>query len=417
MKHLTCGYKQSSNIIPNSYNLFYSINGNEKTKKKIDLDPDFKGGYKTKPIKINKYDGATEFNFNFTLVAKRMKVPEEHLLIEHFHFELLEALMPPPIAHIEVINHNNTSTNGVFVILTLPRELEKISNHLLFHTRLKATEENDSEWMENILSDLQCDDGKVFVPLMKLKYANTDYQFRVRIKSKTSDEKSPKTWSEYREIFFKTTPKQPEKLPHVCRNCFSIMDNGNIFVYWMEVPKFYQNGDNFMYELRIKNEKDHEVERNSLKRASYMIPNSINVSKVEIFSVNALGRSEHHKTLHISNKNNKSILRIKKELFSDFGYKLSWKTRDNLDDIESFTIIWCKQRNELPNQCDSAIRFETISREMTEFYLNTSQSTESFQFGIAVNRANNVASGFEWAKCTASRPDGNMRNFHYLNFQ
>lgn len=417
MKHLTCGFKQSSNIIPNNYNLFYSVNGNERTRKKIELDPDFKGGYRSKAIKINKYEGTSELNFNFTLVAKRMKIPEEELLVESFHFELLEALMPPPIANIEVINQNNTDTNNVVVILTLPRELEKVSNHLMFHIRLKARDENDSEWMENILSDLKSEGDKVFVPLMDLKYANTDYQFKVRTKSKTSNEKVPKVWSEYREKFFKSNPKHPEKLPHVCRNCFSIMDNGNIFVYWMEVPKFYQNGDNFEYELRIKNERDHEVNRINLKRASYMIPTSINVSKVEIFCVNSIGRSEHHKALHITSKNSKSHLRIKKELFSDFGYKLSWKTRDHLNDIESYTVIWCKQRNELPNQCDGPITFETIPHERAQFSLNTSQSSDSFQFGIAVNRANNVATGFEWAKCTASRPDGNMRIFHYSNSQ
>lgn len=414
LKHLICGFKQSNNIIPNSYSLFYSKNGNND-KKQIELEPDFKGGYNSKAIKSIKYDGVNNLNFNFSLIAKRMKVAQENLLIENFQFELLEALTPPPIAHITIINQNNTETNAVIVLLTLPRELDKISNHLMFHIRLKAKDESDSEWMENILSDLKRDGDKLLVPLMDLKYANTEYQFRVRIKSKTSDEKLEKVWSEYREKNFKTNTKLPEKLPRVCRNCFSIMDNGNVFVYWMEVPKFYHNGDNFGYELRIRNEKGREVKRISLKKASFMIPSTVNVSKVDIFSINALGRSEHHKTLHISSKNNRNYLRIKKELFSDFGYKLSWKIHDDdTNDIESYTVIWCKQRNELPNQCDGSITFETIPKEKTEFYLNTSQSSESFQFGIALNRINNLPSGFEWAKCTASRPDGKFSENNFF---
>lgn len=409
LKHLSCGFRQSINIIPNSYNLYYSINDNEKSI--VDLDPDFKGGYKSKNIKINEYDGLSRMNFNFSLVAKRMKIPEEEFLTENYHFELLEALTPSPVENIEV----NATSNAASVILTLPVDLKNVTNHLMFNVRIKAKDESDSEWMENILSDLPNEESKVFMSLIDLKYANTFYQFKVRIKSKTSDVKSKKVWSEYREKYFKTNPRQPEKLPRVCRNCFSRMDNGNIFIYWMEVPKFDQNGENFGYELRIKNGSNFEVDKVRLKKASYKISHSVNVSKVEIFSVNELGISEHHRTVHISIKNSKSILRIKKELFSEFGYKLSWKVHDpSLKDIESYTIIWCKQRNELPNQCDGPITYENISHDQTKFYLNTTQSSESLQFGIAVNRANNIVSGFEWAKCTASRPDGNSRkHFNY----
>lgn len=404
LKHLSCGFKQSGNVIPNSYKLFYTINNNERTRKHLDLEPDFKGGYNSKKIKINKYDGQ---HFNFSLVAKRMKTSTDEFLIQTFHMNLLEALIPPPVEDIEVINQNNTKTNDVVVVLKLPRDLEKVSSHLMFDIRLKARDENDSEWMENILSDLHCEGTNAFATLMDLKYANTIYQFKVRIKSKSSNELTGKVWSEYREKVFKTSPKPPEKLPHICRNCFSIMDNGNIFVYWMEVSKFYQNGDNFEYELRLKDEREVEIERVRLKKTAYMIPNIINEKvKVEIYTVNKIGISEHHRTLYVSNKNNKNVLRIKKELFSDFGYMLSWKLLDpDIIDIESYSIIWCKQRNELPNQCDGPIIFENVQQDQTKFYLNTSQL---FQFGVAINRKSNIATGFKWAKCTASSPDGNI---------
>lgn len=296
------------------------------------------------------------------------------------------------------------------VILTLPRGLIKILNRLKFHIMLKALDESSKNWIENIYTDLHNKNNEVFISFEDLKYAYTSYLLKVRLKSKTSED-TDAMWSEFREHRFRTNAKIPETTPNVCRNCFNVMDNGNIFVYWMDVSEFYKNGKNFEYELRIKNKHGIEVNRQRQHKASIMISNSLNSSFIiDLYSVNHVGISPNHSTIHIT-KDTESLVKIKKELFNDFGYKLSWKLRDTYD-VESFTILWCRQRFELPNQCDSSISFVTLPPDQTEFFMNTSHS---IQFGVAVNRANVLNSGFEWAECTASKPDGNcLRVLFYL---
>lgn len=330
-----------------------------------------------------------------------MKVEEDEFLSQYFEMELLETLIPSPIENISVIMHNRTS-NDVTIALTLPSDLEKIASHLKFNVMLKALDESETLWMESILVDLQRKNNEIFVPFFDLKFAYTTYQFKVRIKSKTSLE-TDTMWSDFEEFDFRTNARLPEMTPKICQNCFNVMDNGNIFIYWSEVPRFYQNGENFEYELRIKNERGIELNRIRQNKTFLMLPNSLNDTFIiNLYSINHIGSSQSYSSIRVAHDNEKFV-KIKKELLSDFGYKLSWKLRNGSIFVNSFTILWCRQILELPNQCDSSISFLQLPRDNLEYYLNTS---DSIQFGIAVNRADNISSGFDWAECTASRPDG-----------
>lgn len=347
--------------------------------------------------------------YSFTLHVIRTKAVEgAESLSENFEIELLEALIPPPVENINVIPQNSTS-NDVIVTLTLPRDLQKVSNHLKYSIMIKAQDENDTQWIESEFRGLEKKNNLIEIQFRDLKYAYTTYQFKVRVKSKSSRDED-KMWSIYRETTFTTNPQLPEKTPIICQNCYNIMDNGNIFIYWLEVDKFHRNGKNFGYDVRIKNLEGREVDRGHHKKSYFMLKSPQNKTfTVDIYSVNHIGTSVRHSRLHVVNtERRKSLVKIKKELFSDYGYKLSWKLRDSNDliEIESFTILWCQQRNELPNQCDSPIKYKILPQNQKEFFVNT---TKTFQFGIAINRADGLATGFEWAECTASRPDGNNK--------
>lgn len=375
-----------------------------KKKKDCRLEQDFKGGYKAK-IKISPHDEWKSMVYKFSLLAKRTKIGVQDILNQDFEMELLEVLTPPPVEHINVIYDSNSTSNGVFVILSLPKDLVKISKHLKYNVMLKAQDESELEWKNFFFNDLKQENGDVFVRFEDLKYAYTYYHFKVRIKTKTSADVEM-MWSKYQDYFFRTNPKLPVITPKICHNCFNVMANGNIFIYWMEVSKFYWNGKNFQYELLIKNTKGMEVNRIRQHKTSLMIPKSHNDSYIiDIYTVNHLGISLNFSTIHVSKMMSERIVKIKKELFNDFGYKLAWKLRDETKyKVESFTLIWCKQKLELPNQCDDAISFTYLPPHQMEYFMNTSYST---QFGVAVNLENDtVPLGFEWAECTASKPDG-----------
>lgn len=340
--------------------------------------------------------------YNFTLHAKRVKIGGDEFLNQNFKIKLLETLIPPPVEKINVILLNST-TNDVSVALTLPSDFLQISNHLKFNVMLKAVDENETSWMEKTLIDLKKENNELFFQFVDLKYAYTTYQFKIRMKSKISHEIN-KMWSDFQAFNFRTNPRLPEMTPKICKNCFNVMDNGNIFVYWSEVPKFYQNGENFEYELRIKNERGTEFKRIRQNKTSYMIANSLknDTLTINLYSCNHIGCSHSYSSIRVAHKDEKFV-KIKKELLNDVGYKLSWKLRNESIYVESFTILWCRQKFELPNQCDSSISFIQLPRDQMDFYMNTS---DSIQFGIAVNYAKDLSSGFNWAECTASTPDG-----------
>lgn len=340
--------------------------------------------------------------YNFTLHAKRMKIGEDEFINQYFGMELLETLIPPPVEQINVIMHNST-TNDATVALKLSSDLEKISNHLKFNIMLKALDESETLWSEHVLVDLQTSNNMILIPLDDLKFAYTTYQLKVRTKSRTSLEVH-KMWSDFKEYEFRTIARLPEMTPKICKNCFNVMDNGNIFVYWSDVPRFYQNGENFEYELRMKNARGRELKRIRQFKTSFMLTKSLSDTlTIELYSTNHLGSSSNFSSIQIAHQNEKFV-KIKKELLSDFGYKLSWKLLNENILVESFTVLWCRQIFELPNQCDSSISFTHIPRDQMEFFMNTS---DSIQFGIALN--NEFSTGFEWAECTASRPDGTYR--------
>lgn len=299
----------------------------------------------------------------------------------------------------------NTSTNAS-IVFAFPRELEVASRDLLFDVHLKAKDENESEWKSLRYTEYENVEksGEKILPLRDLQFANTIYQFKLRIKSKSSQE-SEEMWSPFTNTTtFKTKAKVPEMIANVCENCFNIMDNGNIFVYWREILKFHQNGDNFSYFIRII-DQDDKILREVFQRKSFlMIPNDVNATAltIHIYSSNAEGLSKQYSTVYVPKEESKSKLSIRKELVSDVGYKLSWQHGDHVKGTVSYTILWCRQRNELPNQCDSSIDYLESTLEST-FLFNTS---DSYQFGIAVNRKVGKPAGFKWAKCTSSKPDG-----------
>lgn len=320
--------------------------------------------------------------------------------------KLLETLMPSAVEEMKAAG-DSTTHNSSIVTFSLPKELKSISQEMSFDVRLADEYDNEVK-IEN--PRLQVKGTQGFLALDGLKYANTEYKVAMRIKARIAME----MWSPFTNVSFTTKPIAPVKVPETCRNCFNVMDNNNVFVYWAAVPRKYHNADGFAYRVRIFNEQGIELIRRNLSETSMVLRRDLKAENlsIEIYTVNVKGISEKFISLFVplqQLQSNKNTLKIHKELI-DGEYKISWKPSDALD-IENFTIISCRQRNDRSNQCDGPINFVYLKADANEY---TEEANFSKQFGIAVNvRNKSVVQGFEWAACTAAKQNGNLISFFF----
>lgn len=347
----------------------------------------------------------SEISFGFILHASN----RFYRLDERFNKKLLEMLVPKEVEDLRVMDELTTH-NTALVTFALPKELNEASHEILFDIRLKLADDKASKWKRIENPRLQMMTAGGYLGIDNLDYANTNYVVKIRMKANAAEDVD-EMWSKFKEVSFKTKGIIPVTTPSTCANCFNVMDNGNVVIYWMAVPSHHQNADDFSYLVRGWNENGIELIHHTLSTNSMVLQNNLEAEslKIEVYSKNSKGISKSSSQLYVPLKrlqSNKKSLKVHKELLTEF-YKITWKQIERLD-VESFTIFWCHQRNELPNQCDGSINFQNLPSNVTEFTLEASKSS---QFGVASNFHNNsIVQGFEWAECTAAKPNGKFRS-------
>lgn len=372
------------------------------------LIKDGKGGHSSKIIVTQQRRIETAFHFKLRAFNKNFNRNEI------FDVKLLEILTPREIQNLTILN-NLVTYNRALVSFALPWELEMASEEMAFDVRLKLALDTAEGWRKILDPKLQvkANSTDAILVLDDLDFANTDYTVRIRMKSRVADDNET-FWSPAREVNFRTRPKMPEKAPETCDNCFNVMDNGNVVVYWKGVVRNYQSGDNFCYRVVISDDNGLEIKKINLKETFMTISENefVNTSRIHIklFSRNSEGVSQTFSQLlvplHLKKEESSKVLRLRKELVDD-EYKISWKLLKDIK-VESFTLFSCRQQaNEIPNQCDGAIDFQTLPAFENGTTVNAS---ESKQFGVSANFVQNHR-GFEWAECTAARPN---RKFEFV---
>lgn len=355
-------------------------------------------------IKVSDFSNNLE---NSSIALSVEAFNQFYRLEEEFTYSLMEILTPGAISDLRVME-SLTTHSSVFLTFDLPKVLENATQELLFDVRLKLFDNEASKWQKIANPRLQMKRSEGYLVIDNLDYANTDYTVKIRTKSKRAED-IDEMWSTSKEISVRTSPKLPDTVPKTCDNCFNVMDNGNVIIYWMEVPKLYQNADNFSYLTRGWNENGEETIHENLNQTSLLLhKNSISHSvRFQISSLNSVGVSDKFSQLLVHKADfysHKKLLKIRKELINS-EYKITWKPLEQFD-IESFTIVWCRQRNELPNQCDGSINITTLASNTSQFNLH---ATTSQQLGVAVNMRNkSMLRGIEWAECTSAKSNGEL---------
>ena len=321
---------------------------------------------------------------------------------EKFSMRLMEILTP---RRVEDLKAGATTHNTSILTFTMPRELKPVSQEITFDVRLEDEYERD-KWKEIEQPRLHVEETRGFLALDSLEFANSRYKVQLRMKAKIAMD-TKDTWSPLTEISFATKSFQPVKVPETCRNCFNVMDNGDVVVYWTSVERKLQNAANFFYRVQGNDENGNEIVHSDTTETSIVLPRNLTSKnvRIEIRAVNDMGISRNFSSLFIPLKKLRAnkLLNIHKQLI-DYQYRISWKLPKDVD-VESFTVISCRQHNELSNQCDGPINVNYLSSETSE-YVETANFTK--QFGVALNIRGDLApNGFEWASCTASKQSGN----------
>lgn len=119
---------------------------------------------------------------------------------------------------IHLVNYTSEFSNGVWKQLTLTR-----SPHAPQLTN------------EIILDDLE--------------FANVWYDVRVSIQVQNTTYEN--VWSNFTSTTFRTLSRRPDEPPKVDSSGFNVDDNGNIYLYWKEIPISKKNGNNPTYNITI----------------------------------------------------------------------------------------------------------------------------------------------------------------------
>lgn len=86
--------------------------------------------------------------------------------------------------------------------------------------------------------------------LKDLEFANVWYDVRVSIKVQNSVYDN--MWSNFTSTTFRTLSRRPDEPPKIDSSGFNVDDNGNIYLYWKEIPNSKKNGNNPTYNITIE---------------------------------------------------------------------------------------------------------------------------------------------------------------------
>lgn len=357
-------------------------------------------------IRISDYgSNFTVMSFNFTLTSHNQFT--DH--VEVFKLNVLEALIPQRPEEIRVLG-NILTHNSAIIEFKLPKELQNLPDQLQFDVDVRNDVDGVFKKVKSL--NLEISKEKIYLGLDALEYSFTNYNVRIRIRSKfTMDAKE--MWSKYSSVSFQTKARTPDVAPIMCANCFSITDYGNVYVYWKDLKNYEKNGRNFRYLIHVFDENDKIIlSKNETQKTVLMIGNDVKAKAmhIKVFSANKEGVSNKFSAINVTLiqkelSSTRKLLKFRKELINPV-YRITWKLQPAMEkEIKDFTLFWCHSKNEIPNQCESGIEFETVAAFKRIFEL---KANSSMNFAIIMNYKDpiKVSMGMQWAECTAAKGNG-----------
>jgi cytokine receptor domeless len=390
-QNMTCSFRQMYNPIITTYNLSFQTTLTQQTFS-CPLKNEYKGMYSC--FLNHTYRPAHE-TYIFKLVSNNsFGEYTEEFEIDNF----ASVILAPPVS----IEPKNVTDKSVVLEWNISSKLMGFRKDIVHQVKICSVY-RPGDW-KTVTLVLPVNGTTYQLKLDNLEFAHTWYDVRISLRS----QKAPDTaemWSNYTATMFLTNARRPDTPPEVDIGGFHINDNRDIVIYWKTLPQAYQNGINAGYRIRqvfengkLKN-RTPDMSASTMARFNHM-PDYDYEFLVE--SVNEKGASINSSVIRVPRRDKRLAgpTRFKK-LFIDGKYKLSWSPADQYpSNIDSYTIFWCRSKNELPNQCDnnSSINFTHVNGITHYFNYPTS---DTINFAVSANRGN-TSSGMVWAMCTAA---------------
>jgi Fibronectin type III domain len=337
-------------------------------------------------------------SINFTLTAKNRFGSYQKV----FEVEINEMVVAPAIEDFK-IKFLETTSDSVLVSWNVSNKIATFPGDFDFEFKIVPPEECGAEKPKQI-SNLPARNNQTpivnYKEILKLDFAHTWYDIFIRMKV-SSAKNVEKMWSGWTKKQLKSGRRQPDYPPLTNPGAFSVLPNGDVYIYWKSLSKCHYNGEHFNYIITSNIKNYEEPNEMTLKYAIYR-SHQINANRdteIRIRSKNDIGSSVNSSLLIIPAKNR--ILpgpKIKK-ISNNGTYILSWSPPEfSPEEIISYTVFWCTSKTELINRCESDIDFKEFPANETVFEFKSDQTVN---FAISANSKTST-SGMIWAKCTTA---------------
>lgn len=296
-----------------------------------------------------------------------------------------------------------TEINSYSVTLSWEINFELLGFPELFDFQIISQSTCDLEWKTiDVLSyrPISKDSQKYYNYFLPLNYSHTWYDIRLRMRSSVAPNEE-EMWSKWSNVTFQTAHRIPDYPPKVDAGSFNVRANGDLYVYWKDLPKCQQNGANYNYTVISSDKKHSEPSEQSLLMAVFR-KDRVNLDHdmtITIQNYNIVGPSKDVQKLIIP-KDGRRLAAPEgiKKVLANGDYRLSWERPKTIENITSYTIFWCVSKSELPNHCESSIDFVRVGAQEFNFVF---KSYQTINFAVAANSVHST-SGMIWAMCTSA---------------
>ncbi|KAH8284239.1 hypothetical protein KR044_000791 [Drosophila immigrans] len=391
--YMFCNFTTPKNSIITKYNVSFETQKNSSYRYYIDCNFD------AAPIVNCNITGETYRKFN-----------------EYFYFRLeMTNALGQQIQYVEVNNVErmllakpgeqlkllNTTKDSICITWIMPRRSNFVGGVLW---SVLVTPDNFSTitrpmWRNNssTVYDTLC--------LTELPYAGYKYLLELRVRNN----KTKSRFSQPLNYYFKTAAERPDRPPRVTNGSFYVYSSeSQLTVYWEQLEKHEQNGDNFTYvisEYRINGIPNDSSEiKMDMNSATIENWNKSAKHELVIRSRNSVDTSLEASRLVIppissedtSQREPKKIRSVYHS--SNSSYTLSWKEPNNSSELINYTVFWCNAKPALQSKCNGSIHFEHVARDRLQF---TTRSAQPSSLNMAVS-ANYVDrnTGMHWMSCS-----------------
>ncbi|XP_036339002.1 cytokine receptor-like [Rhagoletis pomonella] len=251
---------------------------------------------------------------------------------------------------------------------------------------------------------------KLFVS--ELPYAYYWYELRLRVKVRNAAA-SEDMWSPTFRYRFRTQPRLPDRPPRT--------DNGGFYVnpletevrlYWEQLEKWEENGDNFTYVIRAEAKPANGRARAILPRqqeASFAVFEwRYDLHYIfDISSRNHLGESSASSRITIYPQTSRSARQhTPKSIHNVYhqtnrSYTLTWLPPVVREDLQSYTVYWCYSKLAMPTDCRGSIHFRQVSRDTHRFATEPQVAEHDHSLTLAVSaNYHQYNTGMHWTSCS-----------------